>query len=234
MNAIIALVRRGGSRSRVWPSSQATSMRSGRQSRSLRTRQPVRRSGAPFRVAVLAGALAFSAAAAAEFKAVKLDSVHSRVGFTASTLLFDVHGRFNQYTLQLDGDPAQPAQAKVLLTIEAASIDTRNQTRDKHLSSPDFFHVEKYPKITFRSSNIAQAGTGLQVRGTLEMHGVRKALTIPLEVTKGTSAAGVDTTSFRGKLTLDRNDFGIGSANIAAKISLKDEVILDLQLVTFL
>ncbi|MFT3928030.1 MAG: YceI family protein [Myxococcales bacterium] len=164
----------------------------------------------------------------AEFKPLKLDTVHSRVGFTASTLLFSVEGRFNKYEVLVDGDPTKPAQAKVTVNIDAASIDTDNDKRDEHLSSPDFFDVKKYPKITFVSESITESASGLSVTGTLDMHGKKKKLTIPFKVARGKNGAGIDTVAYKGKINVNRNDFGIGAGSVAAKISLEDEVELEL------
>ncbi len=182
----------------------------------------------------LLGLAALVATARVEFKPLKIDPVHSRIGFTAATVLFDVHGQFKDYTVQVDGDPNQPEHAKVRVSIDAASIDTHIDTRDKHLRSPDFFEVEKYPKITFASQRIAREGATLNVSGSLDMHGHKKQVTIPFKVSKGKNGEGVDTTSFKGQLKIDRQEFGIGSASVTAKISLQDEVAIDLLLVTFL
>jgi len=170
--------------------------------------------------------------AAAEFKPLKLDAVHSRVGFTASTLLFDVGGRFGKYEITIDGDQAKPTEAKLSVNIDAASIDTDNQKRDEHLTSPDFLDVKKYPKITFVSESISESAAGLTVNGTLDLHGKKKKLSIPFKVARGKNGAGVDTVAYKGKLTIDRKDFGIGADSVAAKISLEDQVNLDLLFVT--
>jgi polyisoprenoid-binding protein YceI len=178
--------------------------------------------------------LLLAATAAAEWKPIKLDTVHSRIGFTASTLLFDVDGRFGKYELHLDGDPAKPTDAKIKLVINAASIDTDNAKRDEHLSSADFLDAKKYPQITLVSESISQSGSTLNVTGTLDMHGRKKKLSIPFKVVKGKNGAGVDTTAFKGKLSINRNDFGVGAGSVAAKISLEDEVALDLLIVSFI
>jgi polyisoprenoid-binding protein YceI len=123
--------------------------------------------------------------------------------------------------------------AKVKVTIDVASIDTQNQKRDDHLKSPDFFDAKKHPTITFASTSIRKKGSQLIVKGNLTMHGKTKVVTIPFKVAKGKNGAGVDTTTYKGKLTIDRNAFGIGTDSIAAKISLEDEVELKLLLVTF-
>lgn len=173
------------------------------------------------------------AVVAAEFKPLKLDTTHSRVGFTGSTLLFDVDGHFNKYEVALDGDANKPTQAKVSVSIDAASIDTDNEKRDEHLSGPDFLEVKKFPKITFVSESVSEAGGMLNITGTLDMHGKKKKVTVPFKVAKGKNGAGQDTVAYKGKLTLNRKDFAIGSESVAAKISLEDEIALDLLFVTF-
>lgn len=113
------------------------------------------------------------------------------------------------------------------------SIDTQNTKRDDHLKSPDFFDIEKYPKITFASTSVKAKGAQLSVKGNLSMHGKTKSVTVPFKVARGKNRAGVDTTTYKGKLTIDRNEFGIGTDSIAAKISLEDEVEIKLLIVTF-
>ena len=71
------------------------------------------------------------------------------------------------------------------------------------------------------------------MKGNLTMHGKTKLVSIPFKVAKGKNGAGVDTTTYKGKLTVNRNDFGIGTDSVAAKISLEDEVDLKLLIVTF-
>lgn len=175
----------------------------------------------------------FASVAFAAYAPLKLDTVHSKVGFTAGTVLFDVDGEFKDYSIELDGDPAKPKTAKVRASIDVASIDTQNAKRDNHLRSPDFFDTEKHPRISFESTKVQPKGNQLVVEGNLTMHGTTKRVTIPFKVARGKNGAGVDTTTYKGKLTIDRNDFGIGTDSIAAKISLEDEVEVKLLMVTF-
>ena len=185
------------------------------------------------RTLALSVLFALAAVARAEFKPLKIDAVHSRLGFTASTLLFDVEGHFNRYDVQLDGDPSKPASARLKVSIDATSIDTGNTKRDEHLSSADFFEVKKYPRISFVSESITQSGNQLHVVGTLEMHGQKRTLTIPFKLVKGKNGSGVESTAAKGKLVIQRSEFGIGTDSVAAKISLEDEVVLDLLVVAF-
>lgn len=171
--------------------------------------------------------------ALAAFAPLELDRVHSKVGFTAATVLFDVDGQFKDFTVNIDGDPSKPETVKVEANIDVASIDTGNGKRDDHLRSPDFFDAAKYPKIRFTSISVTQKGAELVLKGNLTMRGKTKLVSIPFKVAKGKNGAGVDTTTYKGKLTIDRNDYGIGTDSVAAKISLGDEVEVKLLIVSF-
>src|SRR5580693_6161097 len=88
-----------------------------------------------------------------------LDPAHTRIGFVARhAMVTKVRGAFNEFegTASLDG--ANPANSSVQVTINAASIDTRNAQRDEHLRSNDFLSMQEYPQITFASTGVRQAG----------------------------------------------------------------------------
>lgn len=178
-------------------------------------------------------ALALMVPAFAGDMTFKPDTTHTVLGFRAATLLFKVPGAFRSYKAEISGDPASLANAKVTLSIDTKSIDTANETRDNHLRSGDFFDAAKYPKITFTSSKLWREGGHLMVAGTLEMHGVKKEVSMAFEESKGKNGAGVETWSYESNFKINRKDFGIGSDSIGAKISLKDEVELNLMLVGF-
>ena len=129
-----------------------------------------------------AAAPAAAPAAKAAPQVFEVDRAHTVIGFKASTLLFDVPGRFNQYKVQISGDPETGKDAKVRLEIESRSIDTNNQARDKHLRSDDFFDVVKFPKIVFTSESVTRQGDKVVVQGTLDLHGVKKPVTLPFSV----------------------------------------------------
>ena len=179
------------------------------------------------------GVLLVSSTAFAAFAALKLDRTHSKVSFTAATVIFDVDGEFGEFSVDIDGDPSKPETVKVEASIDVASIDTQNGKRDDHLKSPDFFDAAKYPKIRFTSIGVKAKGSQLAVKGNLTMHGKTKLVSIPFKVAKGKNGAGMDVTTYKGKLRIDRQDFGIGTDSIAAKISLEDDVDIELLVVTF-
>lgn len=195
-------------------------------------KQSMKRSFRKFLVLAF-GFLFIGATAYAAYTPIALDTVHSKVGFTASTILFDVDGEFAKYAIEVDGDPSKPESVKVRVAIDAASIDTQNTKRDNHLRSADFFDAAKYPQIAFTSTSVKSKGDEIIITGNLSMHGKTKPVTIPFKVARGKNGAGVDTTTYKGKITIDRNDFGIGTDSIAAKISLEDEVDIKLLIVTF-
>lgn len=180
-----------------------------------------------------AAAMLLAATAVADAAPLKLDETHSKIGFTAETLLFDVDGQFGKYSVDVEGDPSKPEAAKVRVSIDVSSIDTQNEKRDDHLRSADFFAAQQHPTINFTSTNIRQTGDKLSIKGNLSIRGKTKAVTLPMKVSKGKNGAGVDTTTYKGKLTIDRNDFGVGTDSVAAKISLEDDVELKLLIVTF-
>lgn len=170
--------------------------------------------------------------ALAEAAPLKLDTTHSRLGFTASTILFDVPGSFTDYTVTLDGTQDDPTKAKVEVHAKVASIQTGIAKRDEHLRSADFFDAQRYPELVFKSTKVVKKGADkLELTGTLMMHGKEKTVTLPLRVVRGKNGAGVDSTAYRGALELSLKDFGIGAESVAAKISLDDKVKVEVLLV---
>jgi polyisoprenoid-binding protein YceI len=113
----------------------------------------------------------------------KVDKAHSNTTFKVRHLISKVTGRFTDIDGTVALDRAKLDNSSVDFTIKAASIDTDNDSRDKHLRSADFFDVEKYPTIHFQSTKIATAGKNLyNVTGNLTMRGVTKQVTIPVEL----------------------------------------------------
>lgn len=140
-----------------------------------------------------------------------IDRVHSEVGFQIRHIVTKVRGRFTDFEGTIQGDRARPEASSVEIKIRAASIDTDNENRDKDLRSANFFEVEKYPEIDFKSSRIVARGQDrYEVTGTLSMHGVTKEITLPViflgfaKDPRGNEKAG-----FEAEITLGRKDFGI-------------------------
>ena len=185
-------------------------------------------------LALLFGAVLAVPAVAADVYTV--DTVHSDVSFQVRHFASKVRGGFTDFEGTIQADIGKPALSSVVFTIDAASIDTRNEKRDTHLRSEDFFDVAKFPKITFRSTRIAPAGKDrYEVSGTLTMRGVSKEITLPVTYL-GTvkDPGGVERASFEIETTLNRKDFGINwnRALDAGGFMLSDDVTASISLET--
>jgi len=140
-----------------------------------------------------------------------VDRAHSEVSFQIRHFVTNVRGQFDQYEGTIWFDTENPEASRVEFEIDAASINTFNADRDKHLRSDDFFAVEKHPKISFKSSKIKKTGeNAYAVTGTFVLRGVTKEITLPvtfLGTVKdpwGSTRAGFEATA-----ALDRKDYGI-------------------------
>jgi polyisoprenoid-binding protein YceI len=141
-----------------------------------------------------------------------IDPTHSRVGFVVRhAMVTKVRGSFNEFDGQGFYDADNPANSKLKLTIPANSIDTRNADRDGHLRSNDFFDMETYPEITFRSSTVGQVhADNFKVTGDLTIKGVTEPVTVDFELTgAATDPYGNDRIGLEGKTTVNRKDWGV-------------------------
>ena len=164
-----------------------------------------------------------------------IDPTHSRIGFVARhAMVTKVRGSFNEFEGSGYFDAENPANSHLHLTIQAASIDTRNADRDGHLRSNDFFDMERYPEITFSSTVVTQVDDdNYRVTGDLTIKGVTKPVTVDFEYT-GTAVDlyGNHRLGLEGKTTVNRKDWGItwnagleaGGVLVGEKVVLEFEV----------
>jgi polyisoprenoid-binding protein YceI len=140
-----------------------------------------------------------------------LDKVHSSIHFSVRHLMVSkVRGEFHDWAGTLMLDPDDFTKSSVEVTIQAASIDTRDEKRDGHLRSPDFLDAEKFPTLAFKSTTVEKTGSRLALHGTLALHGVTKPVTIDVEPTEVVKDPwGGTRTGFSGKLTIERKEFGL-------------------------
>ena len=164
-----------------------------------------------------------------------LDAAHSRFGFVARhAMVTKVRGAFNEFdgSAVVDGD--DPTRSSVAVTLKVASIDTRNEMRDGHLRTNDFFDAETYPEITFVSTSVSyDGGNEFVVTGDLTIKGVTKSISIPLEYQgAATDPFGNQRIGFEGSATLNRSEFGVtynaaletGGVLVSDKINLEFEI----------
>ena len=164
-----------------------------------------------------------------------IDPAHTRIGFVARhAMVTKVRGSFDEFagTAVLDG--ASPASSRVEVTIEAASIDTRNAQRDEHLRSNDFLAMQEYPKITFASTGVRQAGeTTFEVTGDLTIKGVTNEITIPFEFEGAAKDPfGNQRVGFEGSVTINRKDYGVtwNAALEGGGVLVSDKVVLEFEI----
>jgi polyisoprenoid-binding protein YceI len=179
--------------------------------------------------AVLALVLALPAAA----ETYKIDPVHSAVGFRVKHMAVTrVNGRFTKFSGTINLDPANVSKSTVDVTIDAASIATDNDMRDKHLRTPDFFDADKYPAITFKSTSVKEVAKGqLEVTGTFTLKGVSKTIVIPVK--DWGTAPGMQPNSMNAgmeaSLVINRADFNVGVSKFDAVVGKDVEINLTVE-----
>ena len=163
-----------------------------------------------------------------------IDPSHSRLGFVARhAMVTKVRGGFNDFAGTFTvGESVGDSNAE--LTIQAASVDTRNADRDEHLRSNDFFAMEEHPEIRFASTDIEQVGDAeYRVTGDLTLRGVTKPVTIDLEYTgSATDPWGNTRVGFEGSTQVNRKDWGLnwntpldgGGILVSEKVTLEFEI----------
>ena len=141
-----------------------------------------------------------------------VDQNHSSIGFEVKHMMVSkVKGQFESYTADVEAaDLTDLTKASIAFKIDVASIDTRNEDRENHLKSADFFDVEKYPTIDFKSTSITKDGDDYKVTGSLTIKGVTKPVTFDVEFGgKGTNPWGVEVYGFEAEAKINREEFGL-------------------------
>lgn len=141
-----------------------------------------------------------------------VDAVHSAVIFSTTHLNTSrAYGRFNDISGTFTVDMEKPENSKVEIQIKVESIDTAHSGRDDHLRGADFFDVKQFPLATFTSTSVKKSGDKQwSVTGALNLHGVKKEITIPLELTgEGKGQKGEALIGFHGTFQIKRTDFGM-------------------------
>ncbi len=183
--------------------------------------------------------LALATGAWAQTSKWEIDPTHSVVAFSVKHMMVsNVRGEFTKYSGTLVGNGNDVTTAKLNVTIDPTSINTREPKRDGHLQSPDFLDVAKYPTLTFVSTKVARAGEGkLKVSGDLTIHGVTRPVVLDVEGPTpevkdpwGGTRVGAHATT-----TINRKDFGLvwNKALEAGGVLVGDDVTitLDVELV---
>lgn len=140
----------------------------------------------------------------------KIDASHSAVMFRVKHMGVSwFYGRFNEFSGKVAWDAAKPEASTLELSIDPASVDTHNKDRDDHLRKPDFFSVKEFPAVTFKSTKVAKKGDKLEVTGELELHGVKKTITVPVEHVGTADTERGSKAGFEATIDIKRSDFGM-------------------------
>ena len=172
----------------------------------------MRISGKTVSVVIGSWLLAAAAVQAAEFA---IDPYHSSVSFRIKHVVGKVSGHFDKFSGAFSYDAAKSASWTAAATIEAASINTGIEKRDTHLRTADFFDVQKFPTLAFKSTSVTDVqGNKAKLHGDLTMHGVTKPVVLDLEIA-GTAKDPMGPGQRAGATAtghVNRLDYGIGAA----------------------
>ena len=163
-----------------------------------------------------------------------LDASHSHVGFAVRHMMIsNVRGEFQTLAGTVTYDPARPEATRVEVKIDVASINTREEKRDAHLRSADFFDAEAFPHLTFVSKSARRRSGGLDVVGDLSIHGTTREVTLAVEdiTPEHTDPYGNRRLGASARTKIRRSDFGMrwNAALEAGGVLVGDEVSIELE-----
>ncbi len=141
-----------------------------------------------------------------------IDSAHTEVNFTVRHMMIsNVRGQFQKVNGTVEFDEANPAKSKIDVKIEAASVNTKEEKRDAHLKSPDFFDAEKYPYLTFKSKRVeVKDATHARLIGDLTIRDVTKEVSLDVEYNgSAKSPWGMISAGFSAKAAIKRKDWNL-------------------------
>ena len=165
----------------------------------------------------------------------KLDSAHTQVNFSAKHMMVTtVRGTFHDVEGTIELDEHDPTRSKGEFRVATASIDTNFGARDAHLRSPDFFDVERFPSITFTSTDIKAVGDDrYEVTGDLTIRDVTKPVTLDIEYAgQATSPWGTTSAGFSAQTKISRKEWGL-NWNVALETGgwlVSDEIKINIEL----
>lgn len=184
-------------------------------------------------LSIFAGCLLTFGVTARSAGTYKIDPVHSSIAFKVRHFLAKVSGSFAEVTGTIVIDREHPENSTVEATIQTKSISTANEKRDTHLRSSDFFEVEKYPIITFKSKKVHRLDEKTaDVVGDLSMHGVTREITLHVQfLGKATGMGGVPETAWKATTSLKRSTYGLTWSKAVEGVSVvSDEVDIELDI----
>jgi polyisoprenoid-binding protein YceI len=165
----------------------------------------------------------------------QLDKAHSSINFSVRHMMISTaRGRFEEFDGTFEVNEADPSQSKIEVEIQTASINTKDAQRDGHLKSPDFFEVEKYPAITFKSKRVQKVNNQhVRLVGDLTIKDVTKEVALDVEYAgQAKSPWGTISAGFTAQTKINRKDWGL-TWNVALETGgmlVGDEVTISIEL----
>lgn len=164
-----------------------------------------------------------------------IDADHSTLGFTIRHAgIGKTRGQFDEFNGTIEvADDSTPTGSTASATIKAASVNTRNNDRDNHLRSADFFDVETYPEWTFATTGVSGSKESFTLTGDLTIHGVTKSVDLEVELLgAATDPFGNDRAAFEASTVISRKDFGLtwNAALEAGGVLVGDKVTITLEI----
>ncbi len=163
----------------------------------------------------------------------QIDADHTAVSFKIRHLFSNVQGIFKQFEGSFEYEPGKPEQASAQAVIQTASINTNVEARDKHLRSEDFFDVEKFPAMTFKSTKFTEdSPESGKLEGALTIRGVEKPVTLDVQIHgAGKDPWGNTRAGFTATTKINRKDFGLtwNKAVETGQLLVGEEVLITLE-----
>jgi polyisoprenoid-binding protein YceI len=158
----------------------------------------------------------------ANAETLPITSDTSKIDFVASKVTRSHNGSFKQFSGAIDLVNNSAEQSRVTIDIEANSVVTDEPDLTKHLQTPDFFDVTKFPKATFTSTKIEPAGSNYNITGNFDLHGIKKAITFP-----ATIQIAPDKVTVNAEFTINRKDWNLTYPGKADDL-IRDGVVIKL------
>jgi polyisoprenoid-binding protein YceI len=175
-----------------------------------------------------------------ELRPWNVDASHTEINFSVKHFFTPVTGTFKDFEIELMFDEAAPEESSVKVSIDVASVDTKNERRDNHLRSADFFDVETHPKMTFESTSVRMVDGGAMVAtGDLTIKGITREVELAINLLGITELPAdmqemmggiVRVAGFEASTSIDRRAFEVGVANWAQTVIVGGEVDISIAL----